>query len=254
LTSNRSLEKFYGARVTYRRDIAPDLWIVRLDPGGEFKFVPGQYATIGAETPNGFIERPYSIVSSPYELELEFFMEFVPEGELTKPLHEAQAGTELSLRKTAKGRFTLDLASGHRNHLLLCTVTGVAPYVSYVRTLYADWKENRFPAGVRVYLIQGASRSWEFGYLEELERIAANVPWFTYVPSVSRFVEDPSWAGETGRVDDIIRKHADAWGLLPADTTAYLCGHPSMVENGTRILERAGFAKQSVKQEAYWVE
>jgi ferredoxin/flavodoxin---NADP+ reductase len=249
-----SPEKFYSARVTYRRDIAPDLWILRLDPGGEFKFVPGQYATVGADTPNGFVERPYSIVSSPHETELEFFMEFVADGELTQPLHQAQAGTALSLRKTAKGRFTLDLASGHRNHLLLCTVTGVAPYVSYVRSLHADWKENRFPENIRVYLIQGASRSWEFGYREELEGIAANVPWFTYVPTVSRFAEDPSWKGETGRVDDIIRKYTDVWGLSPTETTAYLCGHPSMVENGARILDRAGFPPKSLKQEAYWVE
>lgn len=249
-----SPEKFYSARVTYRHDVAPDLWILRLDPGAEFRFLPGQYATIGASTPEGFVERPYSIASSRYETEIELFMEFVPDGELTMPLHEAQAGATLSLRKTAKGRFTLDLPSGHRNHLLLCTVTGVAPYMSYVRTLHADWKANRFPENTHIYLIQGASRSWEFGYREELEGIAANVPWLTYVPTVSRFVEDPSWKGEKGRVDDIIRKYADDWRLSPADTTAYLCGHPNMVENGTRILVRAGFAKQSLKQEAYWVE
>jgi ferredoxin/flavodoxin---NADP+ reductase len=249
-----SPEKFYSARVTYRRDIAPDLWILRLDPGGEFRFNPGQYATIGASTSEGFAERPYSIASSRYDREIELFIEFVADGELTKPLHEAQAGTALSLRKVPKGRFTLDLPSGHRNHLLLSTVTGVAPYMSYVRTLYADWKANRFPEDIHLYLIQGASRSWEFGYREELEGIAANVPWLTYVPTVSRFVEDTSWKGERGRVDDVIRKYADEWGLSPADTTAYLCGHPNMVENGARILERAGFPKESLKQEAYWVE
>lgn len=249
-----SPDKFYSARVTHRRDVAPDLWILRLDPGGEFHFTPGQYATIGAPTPEGFIERPYSIASSAYEKEIEFFIEFVPDGELTEPLHQAQAGAVLSLRKTAKGRFTLDRASGHRDHLLLCTVTGVAPYVSYVRTLYADWKANRFPEGSRVYIIQGASRSWEFGYRKELEEIAATVPWFKYVPTISRFVEDPSWKGETGRVEDVIRKYADAWALSPANTTAYLCGHPNMIENGTRILGRAGFSKESLRQEAYWVE
>lgn len=249
-----SPEKFYSARVTYRRDIAPDLWILRVDPGGEFHFTPGQYATLGAAAPEGFVERPYSIASSRYDAEIEFFMEFVPDGELTKPLHEAQAGAALSLRKIPKGRFSLDLASGHRNHLLLCTVTGVAPYMSFVRTLYADWKANRFPEETRIYLIQGASRSWEFGYREELEGIAANVPWLTYIPTISRFVEDPSWKGEKGRVDDLIRKYTDGWGLSPADTTAYLCGHPLMTENGTRVLGRAGFPKESLKQEAYWVE
>ena len=33
-------ERFYRARVTKRVDYAPDLWMVRIDPGGEFKFAP----------------------------------------------------------------------------------------------------------------------------------------------------------------------------------------------------------------------
>lgn len=246
--------KFYKARVTYRRDVAPDLWILRIDPGGEFKFVAGQYATLGV--PPGLdtlIERPYTIVSSPYEHEMEFFLELVPQGEFTQLLHNAQVGGQLALRKVAKGRFTLDLSSGHRNHLLICTVTGIAPYVSYVRTLHADWKQNRFPADIQLYLIQGASRSWEFGYREELEQIAAGVPWLTYVPTVSRFREDTSWQGEKGRADDLIRKYADQWKLTGSDTTAYLCGHPIMAERGIGILERAGFAKTSIKREVYWV-
>ncbi len=98
------------------------------------------------------VERAYSIVSSPYERELEIFIELVEHGELTPLLHKLQVGDELSVRKIAKGRFTLDLKSGHRNHLLLATVTGVAPYVSYVRTLYADWKENKFPGDLRLYV------------------------------------------------------------------------------------------------------
>jgi len=246
-------DKFHKARITHRRDIAPDLWIIRIDPGGEFKFVAGQFATLGVPVLGTHIERPYSIVSTPYEREMEFFLELVPQGELTQVLHDAQVGAELSLRKIAKGRFTLDLASGHRNHLLVCTVSGVAPYVSYVRTLYADWKQNRFPADIHLCLIQGASRSWELGYREELETIAAEVPWLNYVPTVSRFWEDASWAGERGRVDDLIRKYTHLWHLTDADTTAYLCGHPVMAERGTGILARAGFAKTSIKQEVYWV-
>ncbi len=247
------LDKFYAARVTYRHDVAPDLWILRLDPGGEFKFLPGQYATLGASVLGARIERPYSIASSAYEKELELFLELVTGDGLTPVLHEAQVGAEFSLRKSAKGRFTLDLASAHRKHLLLCTVTGVAPYVSYVRTLYADWRANRFAGDLHLYLVQGASRSWEFGYREELEGTAAEVPWLTYVPTISRPAEDTSWPGEKGRVDDIIRRYIDTWHLTPADTTVYLCGNPKMVENGMRILECVGFPKAGMKGEVYWV-
>jgi ferredoxin/flavodoxin---NADP+ reductase len=246
-------DKFYTARVTFRRHIAQDLCILRLDPGGEFKFVPGQYATVGVRLRDKLVERAYSIASSPHEAEIELFLELVPQGRLTPALYALELGAELSLRKTAKGRFTLDIASGHRNHLLLCTVTGVAPYISFVRTLCRDWAAGGFQRDIHLYLVQGASRSWEFGYREELAGMASQVPWLTYVPTVSRAREDPSWTGERGRVEDIVRKYTDSWGVDASDTTAYLCGHAHMVENGTRILERIGFTKESIRQEIYWV-
>lgn len=246
-------EKFYTARITQRVDVAADLWKARIHPGGDFHFVAGQYATLGMEVSGKLVERAYSLCSSPYEEELEIFVEHVPGGEFTPLLHDVPVGTDLSLRKIAKGRFTLDLGSGHKNHLLLCTVTGVAPYVSYIRTLYKDWKEGHFPADIRLYLIHAASRSWEFGYRDELEKIAAEVPWLHYVTSVSRPWEDTAWQGETGRVEDIIRNYAEKWSLDSRDTTGYLCGHPQMVENGLGILKRWGIDKKSLRSEAYWV-
>jgi ferredoxin/flavodoxin---NADP+ reductase len=246
-------DKFYRARITQREELSSDLWKIKIDAGGDFQFVAGQYATLGVRTPENLIERAYSIVSSPYEKELEIFIELVAHGELTPQLHKVKEGGEITLRKLAKGRFTLDLKSGHKNHLLLCTVTGVAPFVSYARTLHKDWNEGSFPADINLYIINAASRSWEFGYLAELERIAAEVSWLKYVPSISRPWEDHEWKGETGRVEDVIRKYSDQWGLTGADTTGYLCGHPQMIEHGMGILKRRGFANEHLKQEVYWI-
>ena len=223
------MDKHYRARITKRADFAPDLWMIRIDPGAEFRFAPGQYATLGIERDARRLERPYSIVSSPYEKELEFFFELVPHGATTPPLYDLQLGAEVLVRKVAKGRFTFDTAQPERmNHLMVSTVTGVAPFVSYVRTLFKDWKEGRFAGDHKLFLLNGASRSWEFGYREELERIAAEVPWFRFVATISRPWEDASWKGQTGRVDDLVRMYVDEWNLRPETTTGYLCGHPSM--------------------------
>lgn len=246
-------DKFYRARITHRREVSPDLWAIRIDPGGPFHFVAGQYATLGVQSGDKLVERAYSIVSSPYEPELEIFIELVPQGALTPLLYKLQTGDTVSMRRIAKGRFTLDLKSGHRNHFLLCTVTGAAPFLSYIRTLYRDWKDNNMPADIRLFMIDGASRSHEFGYLDELQKFAAEVPWFKFVPTVSRPWEDPSWHGETGRVDDLVRKYADMWELIGADTTAYLCGHPQMIETGKGILQRKGFDKKLLREEVYWI-
>ena len=134
------------------------------------------------------------------------------------------------------------------------TVTGVAPYVSYVRTVYADWKKGGalMPGDHRLFCIHGASHSGEFGYRDELERIAGEAPWLKYVPTVSRPWDNENWNGEKGRVDDLIRKYAHIWGLNPDDTTAYLCGHPNMVENGRGILLRGGWKKDAIQDEVYF--
>ena len=249
-----SPDKHYQARILERRDLSPDLWTIRIDPGGPFEFRAGQFATLGVEHEGKRIERAYSIVSSPYESSLEFFIELVPHGDLTPGLFRLNVGESLFCRKIAKGRFTLDLRSGRTNHLLISTVTGIAPFVSYVRTLYRDWKkgDSVMPGNHKLFCLQGASRSWEFGYREELERYSNDVPWFKYVATVSRPWEDSNWKGETGRVDDLLRKYADSWGLRPEETTGYLCGHPTMVENARGILQRAGWKKDSVFEEIYF--
>lgn len=247
-------EKFLPAKILDRREIVEDLFLLHVDPGGPFTYLAGQYATLGVEVAGKRLERAYSLCSSPYENVLEFFLERVPGGALSPLLHAMEKGTPLLLRRFAKGRFTLDLRSGRKNHLLLSTVTGVAPYVSYIRTLLADWKkrDSPMPGEHRLFCLQGASRSVEFGYREELERVAAEAPWLKYVATVSRPWDDPGWLGERGRVDDLIRKYVELWGLGPEDTAVYLCGHPSMVEHGREILLRAGWHKTAIQDEVYF--
>ena len=248
-----SEDQYYRARIIERRDITDDLWMLRIDPGGVYRFQPGQYATLGIVTPEKYHERAYSIVSAPHEKLLEFFIELVPQGDVTPRLYPFGVGDELNLRKVPKGRFTLDTTSGRTNHFLLATVTGVAPFVSYVRSLHHQWKGAQFAGEHKLFLLEGASRSWELGYREELERLAAEVSWLVYVPTISRAWEDKSWKGETGRADDLIRKYTDLWGLTAENTTAYLCGHPIMIENARGVLKRRGWQENAIKKEAYFV-
>jgi hypothetical protein len=87
----------------------------------------------------------------------------------------------------------------------------------------------------------------------EAIRQSAEVDWLTYIPTVSRPWEDTTWKGETGRVDDLVRKYTDSWGLAGDSTTAYLCGHPSMIENTKGILKRHGWEAGAIREEAFFV-
>ena len=109
------------------------------------------------------------------------------------------------------------------------------------------------PGEHRLFCVQGSSHGQEFGYREELEKISAEAPWLKYVPAISRPWDNPNWRGETGRVDELIRKYVELWNLQPEDTTAYLCGHPGMVENGRGILLRAHWKKDAIQDEVYFV-
>ena len=95
--------------------------------------------------------------------------------------------------------------------------------------------------------------SVELGYREELTGLAERHAWLHYIPTISRLWLEPDWKGETGRCEDVARKHLDALGFTANDTTAYACGNPDMIENVKGLLKRAGFAKEQVREEVYWV-
>src|SRR5216684_4486241 len=135
-----SPDKHYQARILERRDLSPDLWIIRIDPGGPFEFRAGQYATLGVEHEGKRIERAYSIVSSPYEDSLEFFFELVSQGDLTPDLFKLNKGDALLCRKIAKGRFTLDLRSGRTRHRSVDRVTQIAWCSNYLQRIIGDSK------------------------------------------------------------------------------------------------------------------
>ncbi|MBI3667352.1 MAG: ferredoxin--NADP reductase, partial [Acidobacteria bacterium] len=155
------------ATVVARREVTPELWVVRIRPEEKIAFQAGQYVTIGLPSSPKLIERPYSVASSPFEPELEFFLELVPHGELTPQLYQVPVGGEVFMRRSAKGRFLLDRASGHPHHFMVATVTGVAPYMSMVQQLAApEASGEKIP--YRIVVLQGASFATEFGYYDEL--------------------------------------------------------------------------------------
>jgi ferredoxin--NADP+ reductase len=245
-----SVERFQKAKIIFRKDHTDDLWSIRVRPEHPLAFKPGQYATLGIEEEGKVVERAYSICSSPHEVEVEFLFELVMKGRVTPPLYHRQVGDTLLMRRHAKGNFTFDGKSGHQRHLLVCTVTGVAPYISMARALAREARQGRY-LGARVVVLHAASRSWEFAYRDELESLAQEFSWFSYIPVISRPWEDPEWKGEVGRVEDILRKYTDELHLDPQHTTVYLCGHPQMIENGKGILRRRGFPQESIRREVY---
>jgi ferredoxin--NADP+ reductase len=106
---------------------------------------------------------------------------------------------------------------------MLATVTGVAPFISMARTQRINLERGSSQPH-QFAIVYAASHSSEFGtYSDELNELMRH-GWLSFVPTVSRPWTDDDWKGETGRVEDVIRKYSDEFGYDSSNAIAYACG------------------------------
>ena len=265
-----------NAVLTLREDYAPGLVVYRIEPVGWQLplFTPGQFATIGlpasaprvegcdaedpALDPTRFIRRAYSIASSSKQREyLELYIALVTSGELTPRLLAMKPGDKLWLGPKITGMFTLKEIPPDQDLVMIATGTGIAPYMSMLRT------ELSPEAGRRIALLLGARHSWDLGYSRELFTMQRDSSRLTVLRIVSRPKEEPRpWTGLVGHVQHLWSGGAlvEAWGRTPtpADTHVLLCGNPAMIDDMTKVLVAEGFrlheksAPGQIHVEKYW--
>jgi len=247
--------------VAKRVELTKELLLIYVKPEGwELPtFMPGQYCTVGLPDEMGkLVRRVYSISSSPLEKEyLELYIVIVPDGKLTPRLFRSKERDKLWLSKRIVGLFTLDKIPGDQNIILAGTGTGLAPYMSMLRTGLAKDSSRK------VAVIHGVRFSPDLSFKDELEAMDRDNVNFSYIGLVSRPHKNPTpWSGLMGHVQDIWGQDLieKAWGFkpLPQNTHVFLCGHPGMVEDMTGLLEQEGFKEHSrnapgqIHIEKYW--
>lgn len=265
-----------NAVVTQKIDVAPGLMVIRVVPDGwELpEFSAGQFAVLGLPpeagrsvladeedsqaNPGTLIRRAYSISSSSEAREyLEFYITMVHSGALSPRLFHLSAGDRIWLGPRIAGTFTLDQAPPDKDVVLVATGTGLAPYMSMLRTELADSADRRFA------VILGARHSWDLGYHAELVTMEQLSGKFTYLPIISRPAEEPvPWTGRAGYVLDLweSRELDTEWGERPSPDNAriFLCGNPAMIDDMMELLAGDGFTEHSRKKpgsiyvERYW--
>jgi ferredoxin--NADP+ reductase len=266
-----------NAIVTQRHDLGKGVWVIYVTPDGWSlpRFEAGQYATLGLpgsaprrngaepepaiKDPEKLIKRAYSIVSSPIEDDhLEFYLVLISNGTLTPRLFHLQPGDRLWLSPKIIGTFVLSRAPENVNLVFVATGTGVAPYVSMLRTILGP-KTTR-----NIALLHGVRVSQDLGYMKELMAMQRVCPNFTYVPTISRPQNEVTpWRGRTGYVQDVWESGVlkESWGFSPApeNTHFFLCGSPGMIESMVKLLSKDGFTEHTrahptgnVHLERYW--
>lgn len=251
--------------VTHIMQVSPTMKIVRVKPDS-WKlpdFEAGQFISLGLPASaqriteadqeekqykeGKIIRRMYSIASSSVLKEfVEFYITIVRSGALTPRIFNLQVGDRIEMGKKTSGMFTLEQVPKGNNIILVATGTGVAPYMSMLRSNALQKSDGKLA------VIHGAANSWDLGYSSELNLIESMSDKFKYIPTILMPEKEPAgWHGETRLVEDIWASNVmeQFWGFKPTpeNTHIFLCGNPAMTDAMLKILNKEGFMEHARK-------
>lgn len=266
-----------NATITMRRNLTESLAILEITPDETpiVEFEPGQFATLALprdfppindpkqyppEDPKWkrLLRRAYSIASGSNQRDkIELYLTHIPSGKLTEKLWTLHEGQRLWLDPRICGEFTLEPVVRHdRDLVMVATGTGLAPYISMLRTYQNTNRWKTFT------VIHGVRHDSDLGYHHELTTLADTDPTVKYLPICSREEEGSAWMGPRGRVQHYLEpenfKQATGIDLSPENCHIYLCGNPLMVDETEQSLLKLGFTTHGRKQdgnihfERYW--
>jgi ferredoxin/flavodoxin---NADP+ reductase len=238
---------FLGETVTWVHHWIERLFSFRCTRNESFRFTAGQFAMIGLMVGGKPLVRAYSMVSAPWQEELEFLSIKVQDGPLTSRLQHIRPGdTVLIGRKPTGTLLTENLLPG-KTLWLLATGTGLAPFMSLMR------EPEVYDRFERVVVAHTVREVKELAYRDYIGR---ELPAHEFLGEMvrDRLLYYPSVTREPfptqGRITTLIesgRIFADL-GLPPLSTEhdrVMLCGSEAMNADMRALLEARGFEEGS---------
>ena len=246
-TSLWILMNWLAGKVVENRHWTDVLFSLRVE-GVKADFEAGQFVRIGLDVDGERVARPFSFVNPPQDPVLEFYGIVVPEGPLSPRLERLGPGDTLYIASNPAGFLVLSEVPDAQTLWLICTGTGIAPYVSILRT-DAPWKRFR-----NVVLVHAVRHAKELVYADLLRKLPLK-----YISIVSREAAPGSLAGRIPAAVRDGRLEAAAGLPLAADTShVMLCGNPDMLRDTTAALVERGMRKHRrrtpghITVESFW--
>ncbi|MBM4359930.1 MAG: ferredoxin--NADP reductase [Deltaproteobacteria bacterium] len=243
---------FVPCRVARRIDwCGPGLFSLVLDATPE-PFEPGQFVNLALDLEGARVKRAYSLANLPGE-SIEVYVVAVPGGRLSPRLASLREGDPLEFDPRPHGFFVASEVPSSRELWMFATGTGLGPYLAMLR------RGDVFARHETVVLVHSVREAAHLGYRAELERLAATIPSFRYLPTLTRAEHADLLHGRVTSVVASGELEARAGILLePSRAHIMLCGNPTMLDDlGALLLER-GLRKHRRRSpghlttEAYW--
>ncbi len=238
-------------RVIARREWSEGLWSLVLDARIE-PHEPGQFLNIGLRLDRQVVRRAYSLASPP-GAPPEFYLVRVAGGALTPALYDLALGDEIEIDPHPQGFFVVSEVPAARDLWLVCTGTGLGPYLAMLRH---GEVLRRFES---VTLVHGVRGVRELGYRDELEALARADVRFRYLAVLSRESVDGMVHGRiTAALDGGELERAAGRTLAPDSSQVMLCGNPAMIADMMARLGQRGLEKHRRRKpghitvEKYW--
>lgn len=254
--------KFTAETLLSIRPWAPNLFSFTMTRGSAFQFVAGQFARLGVkradpDNPKNssgkkIVWRAYSVASPSQASELEFFSVAIPDGEFSSELVRMRPSATLYLERISYGFLTLERFEPTRDLWMLCTGTGLAPFLAILGET-SPW--NAFDNLIVVHSVRYPN---ELAYADEIRALKGKAR-LHYVPVVTRR-SHPGALSE--RVPALIESGAlESHVGLQIDRGAsrvLICGNPEMITATRKLLALRGLnpsrrgAPGQLAVENYW--
>jgi ferredoxin--NADP+ reductase len=238
-------------RVIEKRQWTDTLFSLRVE-APPLRFEAGQFVRIALDVEGERIARPFSFVNAPDDPVMEFYGVVVPEGPLSPRLARLGAGDEILVADNPAGWLILSEVPPAEDLWLVATGTGIAPFLSILRT-EAPWQRYR-----RVILVHGTRHASELVYRDLILELQSRRKEFKYISFTSRGAHPGSLEGRIPAAVTDGRLEAAAVTIAPERSQFMLCGNPDMLKDMQAALVARGLKKHrrrspgQITVESFW--
>ena len=228
---------YFGAVLTAKDYLAPDILRLQLEPTLQLDYQAGQF--INLRRADG-LTRSYSLASVPgedYYLDLQ--IKRMKNGQMSDWLVDHfQVGDEIAIQGP-NGNAVYQAEDPQQHLLLVATGTGLAPLYGILRSALAAGHHGE------IHLYHGSAMRSGLYLVEALQALAEQHTNFHYTPCLSR--EDAGTPFVRGRAEDIaFARHPSLTGWQ-----VHLAGNPEMVEHASSLALAAGAETDTIHADPF---